>query len=96
MKIEWSVSARADREAIFNYIEANNPSAAITVDKRISDRLNILLRLPRSGRPGRVEGTREVVINRTPYIAAYRIIGDTIRILRILHGARRWPDDMPD
>ena len=48
------------------------------------------------GRPGRVEGTRELPIVRTPYLAAYRVIDGAVVILRILHGARQWPDDMPD
>jgi plasmid stabilization system protein ParE len=47
------------------------------------------------GRPGRIEGTRELVISRTPYIAAYRIAGDNVRVLRVLHGAQQWPDDIP-
>ena len=88
--------AQADRDAIFDYIEADNRRAAAAVDRRISDRVNLLQRLPRSGRPGRVEDTRELIITRTPYIVAYRIIGDTVRILRVLHSSRRWPDDMPD
>ncbi len=96
MRLEWSALAQADRDTIFEYIEADNPRAAVAVDKRISDRVNLLGRLPRSGRPGRVEGTRELVITRTPYIVAYRIIGDTVHILRVLHSARQWPDDMPD
>ncbi len=95
MKLEWSAWAQADREAIFDYIEADNPHAAAAVDKRISDRVNTLRRLPSSGRPGRVEGTRELVITRTSYIIAYRVIGDAVRILRVLHSSRLWPDDMP-
>ncbi len=83
MRLEWSVWAQADRNAIFDYIQADNPRAAAAVDKRISDRVNMLQRFPRSGRPGRVAGTRELVIIRTPYIAVYRIIDDTIRILRV-------------
>jgi plasmid stabilization system protein ParE len=43
-----------------------------------------------------VTGTRELVIVGTPYIAAYQLSTDTIRILRVLHGAQRWPDDLPD
>ncbi|WP_341866191.1 hypothetical protein [Paraburkholderia hospita] len=35
-------------------------------------------------------------MSRTPYIAAYRITGDTLRILRVLHGAQQWPDEMSD
>ena len=74
----------------------NDLRTAVAVDQRISDRVNRLLRLPRSGRPGRINGTREMVITRTPYIVAYWIIGDTVRVLRVLHSARRWPDDMLD
>ncbi|MGD0164161.1 MAG: type II toxin-antitoxin system RelE/ParE family toxin [Candidatus Sulfotelmatobacter sp.] len=36
------------------------------------------------------------MISRTPYIVAYRIQGDSVRVLRVLHGARRWPDDMSE
>jgi toxin ParE1/3/4 len=86
----------ADRETIFDTIAADNPRTAVAVDQRISDRVNRLLRLPRSGRPGRINGTREMVITRTPCIVAYWIIGDTVRVLRVLHSARRWPDDMLD
>jgi toxin ParE1/3/4 len=96
MRVEWSVFARADREAIFDYIEADNPQAAVAIDDRISEQVASLARFPESGRPGRIEGTRELVIVRTPYIAAYRISGKTVRILRVLHGARRWPEDMSE
>jgi toxin ParE1/3/4 len=44
------------------------------------------------GRPGRVPGTRELVIPNTPFIVPYRVVGNTIQVLRILHGARPWPD----
>ncbi|MGH7093478.1 MAG: type II toxin-antitoxin system RelE/ParE family toxin [Stellaceae bacterium] len=94
MRIEWSVWARADREAIFDYIEADNPRAAAAVDRRLVQRIGALCRLPEIGRPGRIEGTLELVITHTPYIVAYRIIGDTVRILRVLHGSRMWPDDI--
>lgn len=88
--------AQADRDAIFDYIEADSPRAAVTVDERIREQSERLAQFPESGRPGRVEGTRELVIPRTPYIAAYRIAGDTVRILRVLHGAQQWPEDMSE
>ncbi|HET6521471.1 MAG TPA: type II toxin-antitoxin system RelE/ParE family toxin, partial [Geminicoccaceae bacterium] len=46
---------------------------------------------PESGRPGRVPGTRELVVSGTPYIVPYRVQGNTVQILRVLHGARKWP-----
>jgi hypothetical protein len=48
-----------------------------------------LARFPQSGRRGRIEGTRELVISRTPDVVAHRITCETVRILRVLHGARR-------
>lgn len=96
MFLEWSAFAFADRTAIFDYIEADSPRAAVAVDDRIRNCVENLSRYPEMGRPGRIEGTRELVVYRTPYIAAYRIAGNTVLILRILHGAQQWPEEMPD
>jgi len=96
MQLEWSLFALADREAIFDYIEGDSPPAAVTVDNHIREQIEQLIAFPEIGRPGRIEGTRELVIHGTPYIAAYRIEQDSIRILRVLHGARIWPEDMPE
>ena len=86
--------AQADREAIFDYIEADSPQAAVTVDDRIRTQVEGLVRFPESGRLGRVEGTRKLVIDRTPYIAAYRVAGSVVRVLRVLHGSQRWPEEI--
>jgi toxin ParE1/3/4 len=94
VKLVWSRFALSDRDAIFSYIEAENPRAAIHVDEQIADAARRLLDFPDSGRTGRVAGTRELVIPRTPYVAAYLIEGDTVRILRVLHGAQMWPDEL--
>jgi plasmid stabilization system protein ParE len=37
-------------------------------------------------------GTRELVIPKTPFIVPYRLVGNTVQILRIFHGHRRWPE----
>ncbi|MBI3187414.1 MAG: type II toxin-antitoxin system RelE/ParE family toxin [Gammaproteobacteria bacterium] len=92
MKLEWTRFAIEDRNIIFDYIEQDNPAAAVAVDDRISEQVNQLKTFSKSGRPGRVDGTRELIITHTPYIAAYSITGDTGYILRILHGAQLWPD----
>jgi addiction module RelE/StbE family toxin len=94
LRLEWSQFALADRETIFDYIEADSPRAAVVVDDRIREHVERLRQFPEAGRPGRIEGTRELVIDRTPYIAAYQIVGKSVRILRVLHGARLWPDEL--
>ncbi|ESZ47680.1 type II toxin-antitoxin system RelE/ParE family toxin [Mesorhizobium sp. RSR565B] len=91
MKIVWSPFALSDRDGIFAHIEADNPAAAIATDERIVAAINRLRDLPQSGRIGRLAGTREIVIVGTPY----QLTNSTIRILRVLHGAQRWPDDLP-
>jgi plasmid stabilization system protein ParE len=60
---------------------------------RIVDHVELLTDEPKLGRPGRVPGTRELVVPRTPYIVAYAVLSsDSIRILGVRHGARRWPE----
>lgn len=94
MKLEWSVFAITDREQIFDYIEADNPHAAIVVDDHIEEQVEKLIQFPMCGRVGRIPGTRELVIPGTPYIVAYRIEDEAIHILRVLHGALRWPEEV--
>ena len=92
-KLVWAQFALSDRDDIFTYIEAENPRAAIHVDEQIVLAARRLLDFPESGRPGRLAGTRELVIPRTPYIAAYAVTADTVRVLRILHSPQMWPDE---
>ena len=87
MRLVWSAFALSDRDAIFTHIEGENPAAAIAVDERIATAARRLCDFPESGRPGRVAGT--------PYLAAYLVAGETVRILRVLHGAQQWPEDLP-
>jgi plasmid stabilization system protein ParE len=47
---------------------AENPSAAILVDERIVAAVFRLIDFPASGRVGRIAGTRELVIDGTPYV----------------------------
>lgn len=90
MQIYWTLEAFADREAIFDYIEADNPVAAIALDElfeQSAKQLNLHLQ---SGRLGRVNGTRELVVQRN-YILIYDMAGQNVRILRVLHASRQWP-----
>ena len=96
IQLVWSPFALADRDEIFSYIEADNPKAAAEIDERIASAVRRLLRFPASGRLGRVAGTRELGVPCTPYIAVYAVTADKVHILRVLHGARMWPEDMDE
>ena len=82
-------------EDIREHIAVDNPAAAIRIVERIRSAVTRLAASPALGRPGRVVGTRELVISGTPYIVPYRVKGDIVQIITILHGAQRWPDDLP-
>ena len=96
MKLIWTAYALDDRREIFSFIEADDPRAAVMVDERIENAMRRLIDYPESGRIGRVDGTRELVVAQTSYVAAYQISDDAVRILRVIHGARSWPDEMTD
>lgn len=91
MRIEITEAAATDLEAVYNFIGADNPRAAANVVRRILDAIEGIRDFPNSGRPGRVITTRELVINQTPFIAVYRVSSDCITVVRVIHGARRWP-----
>ncbi len=91
MKVEWHPLARTDLAELVTYIAADKPEAAYRLHDEIGKQISILARYPQAGRLGRVPGTRELPITGTPYIAAYRVTRNVVRILRLLHGARRWP-----
>jgi toxin ParE1/3/4 len=91
LKLVWLDDAITERDAIFEYIAADNLRAAVTVDSRIEDQVEGLLEHPMRGRPGRVPMTRELVIVGTSYVVVYRIHRRMLIIMSVLHGAQRWP-----
>ena len=88
----WSSRASADLEDAHDYIAAEDPRAALRVVRCIVAAARALTRTPEIGRPGRVEGTRELVIPQTPYIVAYRVTSSAVEILSVVHHARKWPE----
>lgn len=91
MRIRFTPRARDDLIEINDYIAVENPHAARRVASTIRDQVRILATHPLLGRRGEVPGTRELVIDRYPYLLAYRINGDTVEILAIWHTARDLP-----
>lgn len=91
MRIEWLPQAVRNLDAQLAYIGDHNPVAAIEMGDAIEAFVGRLADFPESGRPGRVPGTRELVVMGTPFIVVYRIEPAALVILRVLHGAQRWP-----
>jgi toxin ParE1/3/4 len=51
----------------------------------------LLAAQPAIGRPGRVSGTRELLVPQTRYLIPYRVRRAAIEILRVFHASRRPP-----
>lgn len=93
MILVWLRRAIADRDLQLDHIAQDNPRAAIEQGDRIAHQVGQLLLHPEMGRAGRKPSTRELVISRTPFIVIYRIKGQRIELLRVLHGAQQWPKE---
>jgi toxin ParE1/3/4 len=94
-RIEWAQSALADMLNQIEYIASENPDAATRVAaaiRKAGDDLGSFA----TGHPGRVAGTYEKSVRGTPYIIAYVLTGHdrAVSILRVIHGARDWQDDV--
>ena len=91
MRIRWTGSALADLEAIGDFIALDSAVAAQRMVVGLVASVDVLRDHPDLGRPGRLTGTRELVVSGTPYVVPYRVLGDDVQILAVFHGARRWP-----
>ena len=89
--IRWAPAAGRQLREIHAYISEQDPRTAAIVLGRIRDVAQTIDQFPLAGRLGWTQGTREIVVPRTPYILIYRVAGDVVVIARIRHGAQRWP-----
>ena len=86
--IRWTTEASDQLEAAVKHIQQDNPAAARSVAQAVIDHIEQLATLPGLGRPGEVQGTRELVI--PPYVVVYRSAEETVEILYLWHGAQDW------
>ena len=93
--MRWNVNltknGKKTLSAQLSYIHEQNPNGARRVAMAIALNLQQLAAFPKSGKKGRVTGTRELVIPGTPFVAIYRIKGRRVDVLRVLHSRQKWP-----
>jgi toxin ParE1/3/4 len=91
MKVVWTRRASQHLRSAYDYwADEKSPESAEIMLDRIFSAVELLQRYPETGRPGRILGTRELVIAPTPFLVAYRIRRRGIEIIALLHGARKW------
>lgn len=80
-----------DLDRIAEHIAKDKPRAALAMWDEIESQVERLRKFPNSGRPGRLSGTRELLVPRTPFIVVYRVAETHVELVRVLHGAQQWP-----
>ena len=91
MKVRWLRQALKNLDHEATYIAEDSPKAASEFVRHVRSSAAALSAHPGMGRPGRIAGTRELVVSRFPYILPYRVREDAVVILRVFHTARKWP-----
>ena len=91
MRVRWTPAAADDFENIANYLFEQTPESAARLIREIYSAPNGLESFPKRGRVGKKEGTRELVLPSLPYVIVYRVISESVYILRVLHGSQDWP-----
>jgi addiction module RelE/StbE family toxin len=87
--VVWSPRAISHLTDLRSYIERDHPDAAARTATTLLSAVERLARLPNVGRPGRLAGTRELVVPGTPYVIPYRVRRDRLEIIAVFHGRQR-------
>ena len=91
MTIVWSPRAIEHLTHLRSYIARDNPKAANRIAGTLLEAVERLAELPNLGRPGRVAGTRELVVPSTRYVIPYRVRSDRLEIIAVFHARQKWP-----
>ena len=91
MTIVWSPRAIEHLAHLRAYVARDNPKAANRAGSTLLDAVERLAELPNLGRPGRVTGTRELVVPGTPYVIPCRVRADRLEVIAVFHGRQKWP-----
>ena len=88
MRIRWTPAAAADLQHISDYLKEHYPQYREPTLRKLYDAVRALRGLPYCGRPGRQEGTREILFPPMPYVVVYRVREQSIEVLRLYHGGQ--------
>lgn len=92
MIVLWTELADEDLDTLVNYVAEDSVAVALAMDATIRDAARVLADFPESGRVGRFPNTREIVIPRYRCVLVYRLEGEQVQILRLIHGGQQWPE----
>ena len=90
LRVVWLDEALSDLAQITAYISERNPVAARSLNRLIVEQADLLGEHPLLFRPGRILGTRELVVHPN-YIVVYRLTSSVVEILNVLHSRQQYP-----
>ena len=88
-QVIWTEAADAARDSAIEYIARSNLTAALTQLDEVKRQTDRLAKFPHLGKPSKIKGARELLINRTPFKVVYTILSGNIHIFRFYHTAQR-------
>ncbi len=91
MRIRWTPLAAADMHSISEYLKEHHPPYRQPTLRKLYEKIRGLKDTPYLGRPGRVEGTREILFPPMTYVAVYRVQQQSFEIWRIYHTSQNRP-----
>ncbi|WP_196772920.1 type II toxin-antitoxin system RelE/ParE family toxin [Pseudodesulfovibrio alkaliphilus] len=86
----WTKRAFQNLDSILGRIADDDPPTAKRIAGTIKATASRLDQYPQMGKPGAVEGTRELIFPSLPYVLVYRV-SRRVEILRLLHTRQQWP-----
>jgi addiction module RelE/StbE family toxin len=93
VKLIWTPAAKIELLKLVSYVYPRNRSAALRLYVRTHQKVRQLEKFPYSGRPGRMTGTRELVIGQGPYVAVYVVESEGVTIHSGIHTSQQWPPE---
>jgi plasmid stabilization system protein ParE len=91
MRVRWTLEALKDLDEALGYIAMEDANTAKDIAIAIKAAAKSLARLPNRGRPGFIEGTRELLVPNLPYFIVFLVHNEQVEILRLMHFSRKWP-----
>ncbi|HTU33701.1 MAG TPA: type II toxin-antitoxin system RelE/ParE family toxin [Candidatus Acidoferrum sp.] len=95
MRVEFSRWVEGDLEAIGDFIAQDNPRRAVSFIREIREKINRVGHQPLlyQLRPEIGEDARLAVVGK--YVILFRVVGETVRIERVVYGGRDLPELFP-
>jgi toxin ParE1/3/4 len=85
MRLRWTPNAVEDLESIYAYLSKHRPIWAQSTIRLLYDAARSLRTMPDRGRAGKIAGTKELVLDRIPYLVIYQVTGQVVELIHIVH-----------